>query len=79
MWKKKLEKSLENISFFLKKSCWGCFGDIFGPSKGPKKVYRGGYDQKKKSQNENPQRWIDSQLNSASFKTDFKLNGQKQI
>ena len=25
------------------------------------------------SQNENPQRWIDSQLNSASFKTDFKL------
>ena len=28
---------------------------------------------KKKSQNENSQRWIDSQLNSASFKTDFKL------
>ena len=25
------------------------------------------------SQNENPQRWIDSQLNSESFKTDFKL------
>ena len=30
------------------------------------------------SQNENPQRWIDSQLNSASFKTDFKLKWQKK-
>ena len=43
----------------------------------PKKLYRGGYDQKK-SQNENSQRWIDSQLNSASFKTDFKLKWQKK-
>ena len=41
-----------------------------------KKLYRGGYDQKKKSQNENSQRWIDSQLNSAPFKTDFKLKWQ---
>ena len=50
-----------------------------GVPRAQKKLYRGAYDQKKKTQNENPQRWIDWQLNSASFKTDFKLKWQQQI
>ena len=29
------------------KKCRGRFGDLNGVSKGPKKLYRGGYDQKK--------------------------------
>ena len=72
--KKKVRKKFENSEKkTVFKSCWGRFGGVFGISNDPKKIYQGGYDQKNKSQNENPQRWIDSQLNYASFKTDFKL------
>ena len=37
------------------------------------KIYKIPQGKKKKTQNEKSQRWIDSQLNSAPFKTDFKL------
>ena len=50
---------------------WGHFRRMEGTKKNYIEV---GYDQKKKiSQNEKSQRWIDSQLNSAPFYTDFKL------
>ena len=55
------------------KSAGDRLGTLMGVPRYQKKIYRGGYDQKKKSQNEKSQRWIDSQLNSAPFKTDFKL------
>ena len=49
--KKKLKKLENNIKKYEKKtclkSCWGCFGDIFVVWNDPKKLYRGGYDQKK--------------------------------
>ena len=55
------------------KSVGDGLGCLMGVPRAPKKLYRGGYDQKFFSNDENSQRWIDSQLNSASFKTDFKL------
>ena len=80
MGKKKVRKSWKKRSkktFFIKS--WGCFGGVFGVWKVPKKNISRWLRPKKKSQNENSQRWIDSQLNSASFKTDFKLKGQKKL
>ena len=56
------------------KSLGDALGTFLDQQRYQKKLYRGGYDQKKIfSQNEKSQRWIDSQLNSAPFKTDFKL------
>ena len=66
----KVEKSEKK---HFNKSCWGCCGGVFGPSKGPKQFISRWLRPNFFSQNENPQRWIDSQLNSESFKTDFKL------
>ena len=71
--RKKVEKKVKKT---VLKKCRGCIGDLNGGTKGPKKNISRWLRPKKKSQNENPQRWIDSQLNSASFKTDFKLKWQ---
>ena len=46
--KHKLENSCKNSrKNTCFKSCRGCFGSVFGPTKVPNKLYRGGYDQKK--------------------------------
>ena len=49
---------------------WGHFWAMERPKKNYIEVVT---TPQKKSQNEKSQRWIDSQLNSAPFKTDFKL------
>ena len=80
MEKKKVRKKYRKK---MKKTCLkkvpGMLRGCFWTNKGSKKIYiEVVTTKKKKSQNENPQRWIDSQLNSASFKTDFRLKGQKK-
>ena len=61
-----------NTLFFFK-VVGDALGVLIDQQTTPNKLYRGAYDPQKNYQNENPQRWIDSQLNSESFKTDFKL------
>ena len=59
--------------FFFPKKCRGPPRDLNWGTKVPKKIIPSRLRPIFFSQNENPQRWIDSQLNSAPFKTDFKL------
>ena len=68
---------MSNKNFFKKVlgTLWGHFWGMEGTKKNYIEVVT---TKKKKSQNEKSQRWIDSQLNSAPFKPDFRLKGQKK-
>ena len=68
---KKVEKKVGKKTVL--KSLGDALGTFLGYGRYQKNYIEVVTTKKNKSQNENPQRWIDSQFNSESFKTDFKL------